>query len=169
MKDKEDWGQVDGSLAFDDGAFSSLDFGVRYAKHERSNPFEVAQGPNFATDWQNPAAYPGASNHYPGDFGSSLGGSFPGNIWYYTPAQLAQIDAQFANRDPVGRFYFNDIYSVKEKDTAAYVQLNFDQGPVSGNFGLRYVKHQGRHRLHQYRARRRSQHGGRPDHRFGLR
>jgi len=140
VKDKEDWAQFDGELDFDDGALTSLQFGGRYAKHERSNPFEVAQGPNWASDWQNPAAYPTTYQNYPGDYGSSLGGSFPSNIWYYTPGQLAQIDAQFANRDPVSRFYFNDIYKVQEKDSAAYVQLNWESGIASGNFGVRYVK-----------------------------
>ncbi|WP_017460651.1 TonB-dependent receptor [Dyella ginsengisoli] len=140
VKDKEDWAQFDGELDFDDGALTSLQFGGRYAKHERSNPFEVAQGPNFATDWQNPAAYPTSHQNYPGDFGSSLGATFPSNIWYYTPGQLAQIDAQFANRDPVSRFYFNDIYKVQEKDSAAYVQLNWQSGIASGNVGVRYVK-----------------------------
>ncbi|MDW2981396.1 MAG: TonB-dependent receptor [Rhodanobacter sp.] len=141
VKDKEDWAQFDGELSFDDGALSSLQFGARYAKHTRANPFEVAQGPNWASDWQNPAAYPtGTYSTYPGGFNSSLGGSFPGPIWYWTPAQLAQIDAQFANRDPVGRFYFNDIYKVEEKDSAAYLQLNFESGIASGNVGVRYVK-----------------------------
>ncbi|MCP1372969.1 TonB-dependent receptor [Dyella lutea] len=140
VKDKEDWAQFDGELDFDDGALTSLQFGARYAKHERSNPFEVAQGPNWASDWQNPAAYPTDHQNYPGDFNSTVGGSFPTDIWYYTPGQLAQIDAKFANRDPVGRFYFNDIYKVQEKDTAAYAQLNFESGIASGNVGVRYVK-----------------------------
>ena len=141
VKDKEDWAQFDGELNFDDGALTSLQFGGRYAKHTRENPFEVAQGPNWASDWQNPAAYPtGTYSSYPGGFNGSLGGSFPGPIWYWTPAQLAQIDAQFANRDPVSRFYFNDIYKVEEKDSAAYLQLNFDSGIASGNVGVRYVQ-----------------------------
>jgi iron complex outermembrane receptor protein len=141
VKDKEDWAQFDGELSFDGGALSSLQFGGRYAKHTRENPFEVAQGPNWASDWQNPAAYPtGTYSRYPGGFNGSLGGSFPGPIWYWTPAQLAQIDAKFANRDPVGRFYFNDVYKVEEKDSAAYVQLNFEAGITSGNVGVRYVK-----------------------------
>ncbi|WP_049620662.1 TonB-dependent receptor [Frateuria defendens] len=140
VKDKEDWAQFDGELAFDGGAFSSLQFGARYAKHTRENPFEIAQGPNFASDWTNPAAYPTTYGRYPGDFGSSLGGSFPGPIWFYSPAQLAAIDAAFANRDPVTRFYFNDVYKVEEKDSAAYLQLNFQSGIASGNIGVRYVK-----------------------------
>ena len=51
---------------------------MRYAKHTRENPFEVAQGPNWATDWQNPAGYPtGSYQTYPSGFNSSLGGNFP--------------------------------------------------------------------------------------------
>jgi iron complex outermembrane receptor protein len=140
VKDKEDWAQFDGELAFDDGAISSLQFGARYAKHTRQNPSEIAQGPDFATNWTDPAAYPTNVQHYPGDFGSSLGGSFPGPIWYWTPGQLAAIDDAFANRDPVSRFYFNDVYKVEEKDSAAYLQLNFQSGIASGNVGVRYVK-----------------------------
>jgi len=139
VKDKEDWAKFDGELAFD-GAISSLQFGARYAKHTRENPSEIAQGPNFATNWTDPAAYPTDVQHYPGDFGSSLGGSFPGPIWYWTPGQLEAIDDAFANRDPVSRFYFNDVYKVEEKDSAAYLQMNFQSGIVSGNVGVRYVK-----------------------------
>ena len=139
VKDKETWFQGDGELDFDDGALSSLDFGVRYANHTRENPFEVAQGPNFASAWQNPAAYPTTYSNYPGDFGSSLGATFPSNIWYYSPGQLAAIDAQFANRNPVTRFYFNDIYKVNEKDGAAYLQANFAGDRWSANVGVRYV------------------------------
>jgi iron complex outermembrane recepter protein len=140
VKDSENWGALDGSLAFDDGAISSLDFGVRYADHTRKNPSEIAQGPNWSSNWTDPAAYPTSHQNYPGDFTSSLGGSIPQSIWYYTPGQLAAIDASFANRDPVSRFYFNDIYKVNEKDSAAYAQLNFESGIVAGNVGLRYVK-----------------------------
>lgn len=138
VKDKEDWAQFDGELDFDEGALTSLEFGARYAKHERGNPFEVAQGP--AGDWTNLANYPTSWSNYPGDFNSSLGGSFPSNIWYYSPGQLADFDSKFTNRDPVARLYFNDIYKVQEKDSAAYMQLNFQSGIVSGNFGVRYVK-----------------------------
>lgn len=140
VKDKENWAQADGEFAVDSGALSTIDFGVRYAKHTRENLFDVAQGPNWATNWTDAAGYPTSSYaNYPGDFSSNVGGNFPGNIWYWTPAQLAAIDAKFANRDPVARFYFNDIYSVKEKDSAAYVQFNFVGNGWSGNLGVRYV------------------------------
>lgn len=138
--DKEDWFQADGELYFNDSVLSTLDFGVRYADHTRENLFEVAQGPNWATDWTNPANYPTSHQNYPGDFGSNVGGNVPHNIWFWTPEQLAQINAQFANRDPVERFYWQDLYSVKERASAAYVQANFEGERWGGNVGLRYVR-----------------------------
>jgi iron complex outermembrane receptor protein len=140
VEDKEDWFAADGELfGGADSVLSSLDFGVRYSEHERRNDFEIAQGPNFASNWTDIGAYPTTGGAYPGDYGSDLGGSFPGNIWYYTPAQLAAINAEFANRDPVSRFYFSDVYGVKEKISAAYIQANLQGEAWSGNFGLRYV------------------------------
>ncbi|RUL76100.1 TonB-dependent receptor [Dyella choica] len=138
MVDKETWVKGDGELDFD-GPLSSVQFGGRYATHTRDSLHDIAQGPNFASAWQNPAAYPGAYSNYPSDFGSQIGANVPGSVWYFTPAQLAQIDAQFANRNPVTRFYWNDIYKVKEKDTALYAQANFDGDRWGGNFGFRYV------------------------------
>ncbi|HUH30466.1 MAG TPA: TonB-dependent receptor [Rhodanobacter sp.] len=137
-KDKEDWFQGDGELDFDDSPLSSLQFGVRYANHTRENLFEIAQGP--AGDWTNLANYPTGFANYPGSFGSDLGGSFPANIWYYSPADLAAFDAKFTTRDPITRFYFNDVYKVNEKDSAVYVQANFDGDRWSGNVGVRYVR-----------------------------
>ncbi|MFC3714547.1 TonB-dependent receptor [Luteimonas soli] len=143
--DKEDWAQADGQLYFSDGALATLDFGVRYAEHTRRNDNEIAQGPNWATDWQNVANYPtGDYQSYPGDFGNDLGGNFPTGIWYWTPDQLADLNDRFADRDPVTRFYWQDLYSVKEKAGAAYVQANFEGERWAGNVGLRYVRTQQR-------------------------
>jgi len=138
--DKEDWAQADGELYFSDGTLSTIDFGLRYAEHTRRNDNEIAQGPNFATDWQNAANYPTDYQNYPGDFGNDLGGNFPTGIWYWTPGQLADLNNQFANRDPVSRFYWQDLYSVQEKAGAAYVQVNFEGDRWAGNVGLRYVQ-----------------------------
>lgn len=139
--DQEDWFAADASLFTNgDSTFSSLDFGLRYAQHERRNDYEIAQGPNWASDWQDINAYPGAGGFYPGDFGDALGGRFPGGIWYYTPDQLAQINADFANRNDPERFYFSDVYGVYEENYAAYVQANFLGDRWSGNVGVRYVK-----------------------------
>ena len=137
--DKENWFSADGELLFDDGPLSTLDFGVRHSAHERSNDFEIAQGPNWASTWTDVSTYPSATGSYPSDFGNGIGGSTPSGIWYYTPAQLAALNAEFSNRG-ADRFYFSDVYGVKEKINAVYVQANFSGDRWSANAGLRYVK-----------------------------
>lgn len=152
VEDKEDWVSIDAELFSSDGVLSSLDFGLRHSEHERHNDFEIAQGPNWATAWNDIASYAGyagGAGQYPGDFGDALGGNTPGGIWYYTPAQLAAINAQFANRNNPERFYFSDVYGVEEKTSAAYVQANFEGENWSGNIGLRYVKTDGDVRYNQ--------------------
>ena len=152
VEDKEDWFAADGELFFGNGALTTLDFGLRYAAHERRNDFEIAQGPNWATAWNDIASYvpyAGGAGNYPGDFGNGIGGNTPGGIWYYTPEQLAAINAEFANRNNPERFYFSDVYGVKEKNSALYVQANFEGDSWSGNVGLRYVKTDGDIRYNQ--------------------
>ncbi|MDE2224374.1 MAG: TonB-dependent receptor [Xanthomonadaceae bacterium] len=147
--DKERWFQADGEYDFDNaGPLSSLEFGVRYAKHDHDSPTAVAQGPNFASAVEfglhNPSIYPSAGGNYPGDFASNVGvGQMPANIWFWTPAQLSQLNALYANRKVTGdtssRFYPNDIYSMSEKNGAAYIQANFTGEHWTANAGLRYV------------------------------
>jgi iron complex outermembrane receptor protein len=44
------------------------------------------------------------------------------------------------NNDPgSSRFYPNDIYSMSENNSAAYMQLNFGNSSWGGNFGVRYI------------------------------
>lgn len=147
--DKERWFQADGTYDFDNaGALSSLEFGVRYAKHDHDSPTDIAQGPNFASAvqfGQGSTIYPPAGGNYPGSFASDLGvGQMPANIWYWTAAQLSQLNALYANRkvtdDPgTSRFYPNGIYSMTEKNGAAYIQANFTGEHWTANAGLRYV------------------------------
>lgn len=147
--DKERWFQADGTYDFDNaGALSSLEFGVRYAKHDHDSPTDIAQGPNFASAvqfGQGSTIYPPAGGNYPSSFGSDLGvGQMPANIWFWTPAQLAQLNALYSNRkvtnDPgTSRFYPNGIYSMTEKNGAAYIQANFTGEHWTANAGLRYV------------------------------
>jgi iron complex outermembrane receptor protein len=147
--DKERWFQADGTYDFDDaGALSSLEFGVRYAKHDHDSPTDIAQGPNFASAvqfGQNSTIYPPAGGNYPGSFANDLGvGQMPANIWFWTPDQLSQLNALYANRvvtnDPgTSRFYPNGIYSMTEKNGAAYIQANFAGEHWTANAGLRYV------------------------------
>jgi iron complex outermembrane receptor protein len=160
VKDKENWGQIDSNVVLDRGSLSSIDFGLRTAKHERNLDQVTAQGPACVDssgnavpfDWGqqffcpldtrspfDPANWPSGYKNYPGDFGNGLGGNFPTDIWYYTPDQLSDYN-EMTDRDPVTRFYYPAVYALTERTNAAYVQLNFSGGNWSGNLGLRYVK-----------------------------
>jgi len=138
--DKEDWLKLDGQY-FLDGVLNSIEFGVRGAKHERNLDQVTAQGPDFSGGPSpfDPANWPNGFQNYPGDFGDSLGGSFPRNIWYFTPEQLA-IFNRMTNRNPVSRFFFPAAYGLEEHSNAAYAQLNFAGDNWSGNFGVRFVQ-----------------------------
>ncbi|MHA6206203.1 TonB-dependent receptor [Dyella soli] len=139
VKDKEDFYQADGEWAVDSSPIflNTLDFGVRYSDHTRENKTDIGQGPTG--DWTNPANYPKSWSNYPSGFNGDLGVNGPGPAWYYSPGALAAFDSQFANRNPVTRFNWQNIYKVNEKDTAAYVQANFSGDRWSGNVGMRYV------------------------------
>jgi len=152
VEDKEDWAKIDGEFFFDGGLVRSIDFGVREAQHERNLDQVTAQGPaclvNGVVDPScppgsqspfDPANWPNGFQNYPGDFGDSLGGQFPRNIWYFTPEQLADFN-RFTNRDPVSRFFFPGAYGLEERSSAAYVQLNFAGDNWTGNVGMRFVR-----------------------------
>jgi iron complex outermembrane recepter protein len=139
--DEEDWGQIDGTYFTDGGVVSSLDFGVREAKHKRNLDQFTNQGPNFATGAPfDPASWPQGYQNYPGDFGDGLGGSFPRNIWYFTPEQLAAFNNAHAFRDPVLRFDYTGAYGLEETSSAAYAQLNFEGERWTANLGMRFVR-----------------------------
>lgn len=142
VEDSEDWLQADGQYFFDGGLISSVEFGVRQADHERRLDQVTAQGPNFAaaTSPFDPAAWPQGFTNYPGDFASGLGGSFPRNIWQFSPEQLAEFNRLYANRDPVSRFFYPGAYALEETARAGYVQLNFGGDNWSGNVGMRVVR-----------------------------
>lgn len=166
VKDKENWAQVDGEYALDRGVWSVLKFGVRAADHRRSSADVTGQGPackdaggnTVAFDWGqpffcpvgtespfDPANFPQGFQNYPGNFGAGLGGSFPRNIWFYTPGQLADYNDRFTNRATDGsRLNWNSVYALKERSDAAYLQANLDGTGWSGNFGVRLVRTQER-------------------------
>lgn len=161
VKDKDRWGQIDGELALEAGPLTLLKFGARLQDHTRVSANVIGQGPackdasgnTVAFDWSqqyfcptgtqspfDPANFPTGFLNYPGNFGSGLGGSFPNNVWYYTPQQLAAYNNAFTTRDPVSRENWNSEYALKEKNSAFYVQGNFEGKGWSGNLGLRLVK-----------------------------
>jgi iron complex outermembrane receptor protein len=157
VRDKEDYAQLDGLFQVGNGALTDLKFGVRHTDHTRKSSGVIGQGPmcgdgtpfNWGADFActnpivspfNPANFPNGLSFYPSDFGSGIGGGFPNNIWYFTQDQLAAFNKQFTNRDPISRSDWTGNYSLDEKDSAAYIQADFDGQGWGGNVGLRFVR-----------------------------
>jgi iron complex outermembrane receptor protein len=161
VDDKESWAKLDGEYQLNQGVFSTLKFGVRATEHKRSSDAALGQGPGCKNaagtqapwDWSqstwcpvgtvaqnDPAKFPSTVSQYPSNYGSGLGGNFPSNIWYYTPAQLAEFN-KYSNRDNNGtRLDYGTQFALKENVNAFYVQGNMEGEGWSGNVGLRYVQ-----------------------------
>ena len=139
VEDQEDWAKIDADFAIDGGAFTGLQFGARYSNHERTSLNVIGQGPMFCGDVPCATNYPTEFQNYPSDF-NSFGGSFPSNIWYWTPAQLAAYNSpDNVNRDPIVRQDWTGLFQVEEMNSAAYAQANFEGSSWSANLGLRFV------------------------------
>ncbi|GAA5067040.1 TonB-dependent receptor [Lysobacter panacisoli] len=138
VEDQEDWGQIDGSYFFEGGTISSLDFGIRAARHERELPQVTGQGPGPGAF--DPASWPQGFRNYPGDFADGFGGSFPRDIWYFSDGDVHNFGTNFSNRDPITRFRYSGAYGLKERSDAAYGQLNFRGDRWTGNLGVRFVR-----------------------------
>jgi iron complex outermembrane receptor protein len=165
VKDRDNWAQIDGEYGIEQGLLSKIKFGLRASEHKRSSGGVIGQGPgcktatgaNVGFDWSqtywcpvgttspaDPANFPKGFANYPGNFGAGLGGSFPNNVWTYSPAQLAAYNV-LANRATDGsREDWNSEYALKENSNAAYVQANFEGNGWLGNFGVRLVQTQER-------------------------
>jgi iron complex outermembrane receptor protein len=168
VEDKEQWLQLDGAYDVKMASLHQIKFGVRSADHDRSSQGIIGQGPSCSTRtdngggpgffWgaplasqyfcinganspYNPANWPAAGAVYPGNFGSNLGGTFPRNVFRYTPEQLAAFGDKFSTRPTDGtREDFGNEFTLNEKTAAAFVQGNFEGEGWSGNFGVRYVQ-----------------------------
>ena len=147
VKDQENWAKIDAEFAMNNGMWKDLKFGVRGETHERYSQGVISQGPAFGPNGGafNSANWPQGFQNYPSNYGAGLGGSFPTNVWYWTPAQLAAFDAQFTNRvfgtnAAPGRDYPLFDFDIAEKDSAAYVQADFGGDRWSGNVGVRVVQ-----------------------------
>lgn len=126
-EDKEKWATLDFNQYFNDGGvLSSIDFGLRFADHKRE-----ALSPEGATPgdiWS--ALKNGATANYPSGFAGDIGGTFPRNLWYFTPGALKDAVTNNStwlagNDGPTGRHNYGAEWKVKEKNFAGYVQANF--------------------------------------------
>jgi len=143
VKDSEAWQQIDGEYSADAGVLASIKFGARTNQHKRDSLGTLNAGAKGGWD---PSTWPTPISNYPNNFGSSLGGNIPANIWYFTPAQLAAFDAQYKNlgdgsfNSPTSRNYPGFDYSVHETTAAGYVMANLEGSKWSGNVGVRLVR-----------------------------
>ncbi|HYJ41194.1 MAG TPA: TonB-dependent receptor [Steroidobacteraceae bacterium] len=138
--DSEDWFNLDFSKDLDTGALTSIDFGARFADHERET--QSPEGASPGDIWSDLQS--GDTNLYPSDFAADIDGSFPRGLWFFTPnalreAVLANSTWLSDNDGPTGRHNYGGEWKVSETNLAAYVQANFAGEAWSGNFGLRYV------------------------------
>jgi len=138
VKDQEKYGSLDAIYMVGNGALTDLKFGGRYADHTRKSEGVIGQGPGPGAF--DPANGPSGFQLYPSDFGNEIGNGFPTAVWFYSPDQLAAFNAKYTNRDPVSRADWNSDYSLEEKDSALYMQADFDGDGWGGNLGLRYVQ-----------------------------
>jgi len=142
--DKETWAKLDATyLMPDSGAWKALKFGARQTWHSRESNSAIAQGP-AGSNFTNPTAnYPTTWSNYPSDF-NTFGGNIPTGVWYWTPAQLATYNGPgLVNRDPITREYYQYLFGLSERDTAAYLQADFKGERWAGNLGVRYVRTNG--------------------------
>lgn len=161
VKDKENWGQLDGEYAIDRGMFTTLRFGARLTDHSRRNTGVIGQGPgcktstgaNVGFDWSqpywcpvgttspaDPANFPQGFQNYPGGYAGGLGGNFPRDVWFYSAEQLALYN-RLANRSTDGsRQNWGSEYGIAEKTQAVYLQSDLEGQGWSGNAGVRLVQ-----------------------------
>ena len=153
--DKENYLHLDGEHVVNWGAINKVKFGTRLSKHDRvysiyagrwnaqdngasgfSTP--LASGSYNLVNLPGGAGFPAPAGAYPGDFGSGLGGSYPTTYPLFSPSQLQAFADQNENSDPLNKIWTSG-YSVQESNRALYAMAEFEQGELSGNFGLRAV------------------------------
>ena len=139
VKDSETWAQIDSEYSLNEGMLTDVKFGLRLSEHMRSSDGVIGQGPIFPGA-ANPANWPQAFQNYPSNYASGLGGTFPRNVWYFSPGDLAAFDAKYTNRDPVTRADWTSDFSLHEITEAGYAQADLVGSGWSGNVGVRLVE-----------------------------
>lgn len=129
---KDTYAQLDFNVQFD-SIFNQLLFGVRHGKHEEKFNLNV---------------YGGVRTGTLADVGTigltDLQGFSDDQARHIQVGRdnvLAWVKGSpldFANPDPSS--YLNNSWALEQTNNAAYAQLNFSNGPLRGNVGVRYVE-----------------------------
>lgn len=131
---KDSYGQVDAEFQFN-SAISSLQVGVRRAKHEENFALNVYGGVNVGTLADvGTIGFTDIRGFYP-DHGRHIqvGRDNVLNWIRNSPVDYNNPDAGS---------YLNNSWALEQTNSAVYAQLNFSSGILRGNFGLRYVDSQ---------------------------
>lgn len=137
-EDKEKWAKLDFTQYFDHDTLTSLDYGVRYAKHERESSSRNGGAIDGDAYWAALQKLPTVL--YPKDFASGLGNQIPQGIQYFDVEGLkAALRASSGWHTDGSYRNYGAEWNVEEKNFAAYLQANLAGDGWSGNVGLRYV------------------------------
>ncbi|WP_349999373.1 TonB-dependent receptor [Stenotrophomonas lacuserhaii] len=129
---KDTYAQLDFNVQFD-SVFNQLQFGVRHGKHEENFELNVYGGVRTGT-----LADVGTIGLTDGIQG--FGDDQSRHIQVGRDNVLRWVKGSpldFANPDPSS--YLNNSWALEQTNNAAYAQLNFSNGPLRGNVGVRYV------------------------------
>jgi iron complex outermembrane recepter protein len=137
--DEESSLALDGTYELDAGMFQSLNFGARFAAHERNLRRQVAALAARAV--AGPA--PGSAVAFPDGFGSGLGGGIDRSGDFYFPRQVVvdYLAGQIRPTTPEFERRVQTEIEMKERQGALYAMQSFELGKeLTGNFGLRVVR-----------------------------
>ncbi len=143
--DKERYAQADLTLKFD-SSLKSIQLGYKYRRHETSQAYAgvTVAGVSAPASLFNPGAaggnyldgFAGVNDQMTGRFkidGGSMVDYVEGGDWL-APGADFPVPSKFAAAE-----FTAGNWDVKEDVHAAYLQANFESGPLRGNVGVRYV------------------------------
>ncbi len=116
---------------------TTLDAGLRYADHKRNFQRWVYTRKRVAYD-----ALPTTGlQEYPANFASSIGSGFDKTGFYYDQGTLQSwIDNQWRSFGDDWDRLMSSYIDMRERQSAAYLMQNFEQGKLTGNVGVRLVR-----------------------------
>jgi iron complex outermembrane receptor protein len=166
--DKEVYAKFDGDYKFDDSVFKSVDFGVRYANHDRrvdgwdrgcslgGTPSDCWGAPATPFSAVNPTSYPSGYNGgalgIPGllipiagdpnaiiNLMNSLQNPLRGPISHIVNPQCSTVYQGQTYSCAGANYYFPGAFHVHENDWAGYLMAHVGGDRWRGNFGARIV------------------------------
>jgi iron complex outermembrane receptor protein len=138
--DKEHSAQIDAEYRLEKGWIQSIESGLRYSDHRRDT---ARRYPSYRTRAVSTNAVPASTIPWPSDFGADLNGPAGWDNTGYT-FRPEDLKAYFAantkeTSDAFERRVGTELH-VRERQSAAYLQANFERERLSGNLGLRFVQ-----------------------------